>query len=119
MNARPRLDPVQEEQVISLFAAGCGPARPNPRHHRPDLEPGLLELPDPGTRPPARMVALCVPLCARRHCVQRQPVCQPADVPWRVLVTALADFMLIPRQIFGAERDGGATPASREGRRKR
>ena len=23
----------------------------------------------------------------RRHCVQRQPVCQPADVPYRPLVT--------------------------------
>jgi hypothetical protein len=29
-------------------------------------------------------------LCARRHCVQRQPVCQPADVPCRATARTLA-----------------------------
>jgi hypothetical protein len=31
--------------------------------------------------------ALCLMLCARRHMVQRQPLFQPADVPWPAAVT--------------------------------
>jgi hypothetical protein len=31
--------------------------------------------------------SLCV-VCACRHGVQRQPLCQPVDLPWRALVTA-------------------------------
>jgi hypothetical protein len=44
----------------------------------------------------ARFQILCVSLCAPRHSVQRQPVCQPADVPWPALVT--------PRTLAGPYR---------------
>jgi hypothetical protein len=45
--------------------------------------------------------ALCVSLCAWRQSVQRQPVCQPAEVPCRALVTA--------RTLAAADRSQGQT----------
>jgi len=48
-------------------------------------------LPTVDGQPPLRSGAgpvLWASLCARRQRVQRQRVCQPAEVPWHVLVTA-------------------------------
>jgi hypothetical protein len=63
--------------------------------------------------------ALCVSLCARGHWVQRQPLCQPAELPWCAVLTArtLAAAHRSPGQTSDQAGPSGAAAKKWPGRR--